>query len=556
MSEVFDLIALRKWDEAVAGLEQWTARGPNARGPNARGYWAALTVDPSFDPLRALPRFQALVDKLRADPRFSPKAGERVSAAEAPKADEKSVAVLAFANLSDDKTNEYFSDGISEELLNVLAKIPGLKVSARTSAFYFRGKEVPIPEIAKQLGVAYVVEGSVRKAGDKVRITAQLIKAADGFHVWSDTFTRELKDVFSVQDEIAGLISRQLQLKLGTTGPARAFNPEALTLLLEARYYWNQRGEQNFDRAETLLNRALAIEPTFARAHSALADVWLMRASYRLLDGGANVATELKKLGASATRASELDPTLVDPVAARAYGLMFENRMEEAGKLFADALSRSPDNPTFLYWRALYLMNQGDFHAARRDYEKSRSYDPMAFIVWHNSAECGLALGNYGEAAAFAARAHELRKGGFVQAVACEAMATWLAGRREEAVALARSTRQPEWQQLPWIKAGYAVWVLRQAGLASEASTYGEKDLRTLPVASYQRGFLLAALGRFAEAHPYLENMPPYLHYLLATSPIFDPWRDDPQFTALVKKLNWSIPYAKARATRLEALRR
>ena len=130
---------------------------------------------------------------------------------------DKSVAVLAFANLSDDKENEYFSDGISEELLNVLAKIPNLKVSARTSAFSFKGKNVAIPEIARQLGVAYVVEGSVRKQGTKVRITAQLIKAEDGFHVWSDTFTRELKDIFAVQDEIAGLIAQQLQLKLTAT---------------------------------------------------------------------------------------------------------------------------------------------------------------------------------------------------------------------------------------------------------------------------------------------------------------------------------------------------
>ena len=101
------------------------------------------------------------------------------------------IAGLAFSNLSEDKANEYFSGGISEELLNVLSKIPGLKVSARTSAFHFKGKNTPIPEIAKQLGVAYVVEGSVRRSGEKVRVTAQLIKAADGFHVWSDTFTRD-----------------------------------------------------------------------------------------------------------------------------------------------------------------------------------------------------------------------------------------------------------------------------------------------------------------------------------------------------------------------------
>ncbi len=137
------------------------------------------------------------------------------------KISDQSVAVLAFANLSDDKANEYFSDGITEELLNALAKVPGLKVSARTSSFHFKGKDTPIPEIARQLGVAYVVEGSVRKAGNEVRITAQLIKAGDGFHVWSDTFTRELKNVFAVQDEIAGLIAKQLKLTIGMPDAGR-----------------------------------------------------------------------------------------------------------------------------------------------------------------------------------------------------------------------------------------------------------------------------------------------------------------------------------------------
>ena len=165
----------------------------------------------------------------------------RPPAVSAPAVTDKSVAVLAFANLSDDKSNEYFSDGISEELLNVLAKVPGLKVSARTSAFYFKGKEVPIPEIAKQLGVAYVVEGSVRKAGDKVRITAQLIKAADGFHVWSDTFTRDLKDVFVVQDEIAGLIAGNLELKMGMSAHSPVINPQAFDLYLQGRQAWNLR---------------------------------------------------------------------------------------------------------------------------------------------------------------------------------------------------------------------------------------------------------------------------------------------------------------------------
>ncbi|MEI6106259.1 MAG: TIR domain-containing protein, partial [Opitutae bacterium] len=184
--------ALGRAEKAVPLLEQELRAPPSGRWPLTP---ALLRLDPLWDKLRPDPGFQKLCAEPAPqtedrDPSFAKAAdGTQRTEVSAP-IDQKSVAVLAFANLSDDKGNEYFSDGISEELLNVLAKIPGLKVSARTSAFYFKGKEVPVPEIARQLGVAYVVEGSVRKQGDKVRITAQLIKAADGFHVWSDTFTR------------------------------------------------------------------------------------------------------------------------------------------------------------------------------------------------------------------------------------------------------------------------------------------------------------------------------------------------------------------------------
>ena len=155
---------------------------------------------------------------------------------------EKSVAVLAFANLSDEKGNESFADSVSEELLNVLGKVPGLKVTARTSAFHFKGKDTPIPEIARQLGVAYVVEGSVRRSTDKVRIAAQLIKAADGFQVWSDNFNRDVHDIFAVQEEIAGLIAKNLELKLGIKKES-APNPEAYQLYLEAVRLWGMRDE-------------------------------------------------------------------------------------------------------------------------------------------------------------------------------------------------------------------------------------------------------------------------------------------------------------------------
>ena len=195
-----------------------------------------------------------------------------------PATDSKSVAVLAFANLSDDKGNEYFSDGISEELLNVLAKVPGLKVSARTSAFHFKGKDTPIPEIAKQLGVAYVVEGSVRKAGDQVRITAQLIKAADGFHVWSDTFNRDLKDIFAVQDEIAGLIAKNLQLKLDAgerCGRQRDKKLAAYEAYLHGRQAWNGEDRVRLPRGCAQFLQAVELDPDFALAHGKLAEAYV-----------------------------------------------------------------------------------------------------------------------------------------------------------------------------------------------------------------------------------------------------------------------------------------
>lgn len=241
--------------------------------------------------------------------------------------DAKSIAVLAFANLSRDPENEYFSDGISEELLNLLSKVPGLKVSARTSAFHFKGKDTPIPEIARQLGVAYVVEGSVRKSGSQVRITAQLIDAADGFHLWSDTFTRELKDIFAVQDEIAGLVAKNLQLKLGSAvRPAREVNPEAHGLVLEGRHFWTQRTEAGFERAEKAFRHALAIDPNYAPAHAGLADVFAVRTWYVFQSGSLAGAESMRIAAAEAQLALDLDPSLVGAHAALAVVSYLEHR--------------------------------------------------------------------------------------------------------------------------------------------------------------------------------------------------------------------------------------
>ena len=184
---------------------------------------------------------------------------------------EKSIAVLPFVNMSEDKENEYFSDGISEELLNLLAKIPQLQVTARTSSFSFKGKDVAIPEIARTLHVAHVLEGSVRKAGDQVRITAQLIKAATGTHLWSQTYDRKLDDIFAIQDEIAADVVKQLKVTLlGAAPKARTTDPEAYALYLQAVQLGRQSTAEAFQQSDALLQQGAgdrsALRPGVGRA--------------------------------------------------------------------------------------------------------------------------------------------------------------------------------------------------------------------------------------------------------------------------------------------------
>ena len=230
----------------------------------------------------------------------------------------KSVAVLAFADLSEERQNDYFSDGISEELINMLSKVPELKVAARTSTFSFKGKNTSVPDIAKQLGVAYVVEGSVRRSGNRVRITAQLINAADGFHLWSDSFDREVKDIFDVQDEIAAIIASSLKLKLAVATKSKlgAVNPEAYRLYVEGIHFWSLRSNEALKRAQGLFTQAIALDPDFARAYAGLADCELVL-TRAVVDRNVPDRLEIARHARTIVdKALQLDPNLAEAYAA------------------------------------------------------------------------------------------------------------------------------------------------------------------------------------------------------------------------------------------------
>jgi TolB-like protein/Flp pilus assembly protein TadD len=374
LTHVEILLAANRVDEAIAELlaeKQW------GDSPDL-AYVTSLHYDPWFAQLRKDPRVQALIERCEAsrDQQLGRSRTPTVSVTAATAgADDKSVAVLAFANLSDDKANEYFSDGISEELLNVLAKVPGLKVTARTSAFHFKGKDTPIPEIARQLGVAYVIEGSVRKAGDKVRITAQLIKAVDGFHVWSDTFTRDLKDVFAVQDEVAGLIGQNLKINLGAVpSESKPTSVENYDMILRARHFARQESNEGWRRAIETYREALRKEPGMAPAWAGMADAYVQLGRFNGMPN-AEAMGEARK---AALRALELAPE--EPLALAAMGWVARNadwNWRGARGYFARSLRAQPGNGATLSASAILELNLGRSEAALALARQAVVADPL-----------------------------------------------------------------------------------------------------------------------------------------------------------------------------------
>jgi TolB-like protein/Tfp pilus assembly protein PilF len=466
--------ALGERDEALAALERtWPTLQPGRRLTLLQ----IMRYHPVYADLRRDPRIERFIGEavrtLQEEWRRQQQAASGVGAVAAPVIDEKSVAVLAFANLSDDKSNEYFSDGLSEELLNVLAKVPGLKVSARTSAFYFKGKNVPVAQIAQQLGVAYIVEGSVRRSGDKVRITAQLIKAADGFPVWNDSFTRDLKDAFAVQDEIAGLVANALSLKMGVAVRRADVPAEAYELYVRAREAWNLRTPAGYDQAEALLNRTLELAPKFAKAHAALSDVWELRAEW---NGEIGRYDQRDSALARRIRRKVEEALALDPQCAEAYaslGLVSWNawRPEEGERALRRAIELNPSYASAHQWLGRILLGLGRMDEALASLRRATEIDPLSRRILDNYGWGLNAAGRHEEALRYANRALEL---------------------------------QPDAQQARMIKA----WALIGLGRAAEAKEIVRPAPTNLVLNATMRSLLLARVGDTAASLAQMAEVP------------------------------------------------
>jgi TolB-like protein/Tfp pilus assembly protein PilF len=275
-----------------------------------------------------------------------------------------SIAVLPFVNMSDEKSNEFFSDGISEELLNLLAKIPQLQVTARTSSFAFKGKETGIPEIARMLHVANVLEGSVRKSGNAVRITAQLIRAGTDTHLWSQTYDRKLDDIFAIQDEIAADVVKQLKVTLlGAAPKARTTDPEAYALYLQAVQLGRQVTAEAYKQSDALYRKVLAIDPRYAPAWDGLASNFTNETTQGLLSN---------KEGYAQSREAAMKALAIDPEYAPAHAR--------------------------LGWIAMYGDN--DLAGAAEHFNRALALDPSDLDVLRNSATLLSLLGRLDEALA------------------------------------------------------------------------------------------------------------------------------------------------------------
>ncbi len=318
-----------------------------------------------------------------------------VAADEQPVA-ENSIAVLPFVNMSDDPDNDYFGDGIADELLNELVNLTSLHVAARTSSFFFKGKNDSIQSIGRQLGVGTVLEGSVRKSGNNIRITAQLINAADGFHLWSQTFDRKIGDIFAIQKEIAGAITTALKVDVLSKGSNRLAgaptgSADAYDYYLLGQYHREQRNPESLEKSIELFKQALALDDRFALAYSALALSYLYQAY--ISDLAPERVTELTH--PLLEKSLQLDPKLVKAHATRASVRLLVRDFAAADAGFRKVLKLHPNDAGTWSNLGFSLVLQSRLNEAAEAYAKSESLDPLNASLKYNIGALMMLTGHF-----------------------------------------------------------------------------------------------------------------------------------------------------------------
>ena len=450
-----------------------------------------------------------------------------------------SVIVLPFQNMSSDKEQEFFSDGITEEILNALAKVPGLRVPARTTSFSFKGKNMTAREIAASIGVGHVLEGSVRRAGERVRITAQLIDAKTDEHLWSEAFDRNLTDVFAVQEEIARAIADELKMRMSDASHVRVAqattNPRAYELYLQGLHEFNRRGS-GVEVALGRFREAIALDPQFARAYVALGQALAVLPSY---NSAYTPAQNAKEVRAAAQKALQLDPTLAGAHAAIALQDYYEGNIEEATRGFERSIQMDSTVAQIHMWYANALTETGNVERVEAEYEKAIRLDPRSTLAHYNRAGLLTRVARYQEALPMVRTALEINPT-FLPAQVLHATLLAKAGQADSARAVVQAaeramtgarTREPLQAARVWALLGDRANAERLLG----STTIDDSEERIDAAVVY------AILGDRERALYHIDRLRPNQQggaiIWLVHSPEFNAIRSEPRFQAAIGRL-------------------
>lgn len=463
------------------------------------------------------------------------------SAASAGPISEKSIAVLPFENLSRDPENAFFAFGIQDEILTRLAKIGALKVISRTSTQQYQSKPQSLTEIAKQLGVANILEGSVQKAGDRVRITVQLINALSDSHLWADTYDRKLIDTFGVESDVAQKIASSLEAQL-TGSEQRAIaarpteNTEAYQLYLKGKFFWNKRTGDDLKAAADLFRQAAEVDPSYANAYAGVAQADLLIPVF-----GAGAPRDFfPKAKAAAERAIELDETSAEGHSALAMLLCFDFKFPAAEAEFRRAIQLNPNYATAHHWFGnSLLVSLGRFDEGIREGERAVELDPLSLIINADLGSTFMIGRRYDEAIAQLRRTLAL-DGNFSYAHWNLGEALYLKGDVKAAIAEYEKARalDDDPEVLGLLGRAYAETGRKEQAL--EILRKLKETGQNQYIRSYVYSLIYIGLGDKATAIEYLEKAREGFETpdttWLKVDPLFDPLRNEPRFQQLVAK--------------------
>ena len=453
----------------------------------------------------------------------------------------KSIAVLPFDNLSRDPDNAYFAEGVQDEILTRLAKVADLKVISRTSTQHFKSAPENLPQIAKQLGVMNILEGSVQRAGNQVRVNVQLINALTDSHLWADTFDRKLTDIFVVESEIAKTIAETLQAKItgsekNSIAKAPTANSEAYELYLKGRFFWNKRSGVDLRKAIDYFNQAIAKDPNYALAYTGVADSYMLLPNY----GGTSTQEAVAAAHPAVTKALELDDSLAEAHASFGLFHTVELDLERAGGDFQRAIELKPNYATAHHWLMLGQLSLGRFDQAIEEGKRAVELDPLSLIINADFAWTYACAHRFDEAEKRARKTLEIDPRFFLAHY-------YLGGILQSRGHL--SDAIPEFQKAVELNNDtYSIAMLGQAYARNGQKDEAQKILARLTeesksryVSPYAWALLYVGLGDKKRAIDELERAyqtgdTNYL-FVIKTDPSLDDLRGDPRFEALVQKV-------------------